>query len=250
MLQATLSLSNKILISLLSLSDCSPEVMDYRSKVRAYLEACERPNTPPEPHLPETPPESQQLEMTSPPQVEKVPDSTFDDGDCVDGPRQSQESNISGATIVSQTKTEDTLSVTSVIRSSTKVCTFCEANEANTAFIHNGKGHLCACYTCAKRVYAAKGQCPICQRQASTICKIYSWVLSFSFCLLILLLALWMQLLWLGDFIHYTINQKFDSVAWWHACSGSVNGIMSDVNRRVYCWQHHFGFARRDKQIA
>jgi hypothetical protein len=134
--------------------------MDYRSKVKAYLEACE---------LPETPPPSQQLESAMSPD---------DGGDCVDGPRRqphSQESTNSSATVVeSQTKTEDNLSVNSVIGSSTKVCTFCEANEANTAFIHNGKGHLCACYTCAKRVYAAKGQCPICQRQASTICKIYS----------------------------------------------------------------------------
>ncbi|KAF4518865.1 hypothetical protein B566_EDAN006716 [Ephemera danica] len=56
--------------------------------------------------------------------------------------------------------------------SDTKMCIVCESREANTAFTHSKVAHLCVCYSCAKKIYNTKGQCPICRRAASSFYKV------------------------------------------------------------------------------
>jgi len=136
--------------------------LDFRTKVKEYLAMSATV-------VPDTPPSSQtsDFNLSSPKASQEEPSTSLLDEDVVDGPFRPPP--------VPPRKDRDEFSDTSFSSAaSSKTCNFCEVNEANTAFIHNGKGHLCACYPCAKKVYASKGQCPICQRQASTICKIYS----------------------------------------------------------------------------
>ncbi|XP_059489551.1 E3 ubiquitin-protein ligase Mdm2-like [Neocloeon triangulifer] len=132
------------------------EEVDFRTKVSEYLASCS-------PTMLDTPPMSQETNFS-------LTTSDFDD-DVADGPICRLNELPASKEPVEEGRP---FSFSTISGNGIKMCAFCEVKEANTAFIHARKGHLCACYICAKQVYAAKGQCPICQRQASSVCKIYS----------------------------------------------------------------------------
>jgi len=90
----------------------------------------------------------------------------------------STSSTLSQATersLLSQTSTDSNISdVVKVNCHCSSLCELCGIQPIDGAFMHGNTGHQLYCYSCSKRVWRERKQCPVCRRTIAKVAKMFS----------------------------------------------------------------------------